>query len=58
MKEISVIKRLSKVLPRHSLVTIYKSFLRPHLDYGHIVKNNPTIKVYFKKLRLFNTILL
>ena len=29
---IGVIKRLSHILPRNSLVTIYKLFIMPHLD--------------------------
>ena len=33
MKGICVIQKLNKTL-RHSLITIYKSFMRPHLDYG------------------------
>ena len=37
MKGISIIKTFSKTLTRHSLITIYKSFAKPHLDYG---KNN------------------
>ena len=37
MKGISVIQKLSKTLPRHSLITIYKSFVRPHLVYGDII---------------------
>ena len=41
MKGIGVIKRLSKMLPRHSLLTIYKSFVRPHLDYGDILYDQP-----------------
>ena len=32
MKGIGVIQKLSKTLTRHSLITIYKSFVRPHLD--------------------------
>ena len=56
MKGIGVIKRLSKMLPQQSLLTIYKSFVQPHLDYGDILINQ-TIKGYFKKLRLFNTML-
>ena len=31
------IKRLCDILPRNSLVTIYKSFIRPHLDYGDVI---------------------
>ena len=56
MKGIGAIKRLSKMLPQHSLLTIYKSFVQPHLDYGDILINQ-TIKGYVKKLRLFNTML-
>ena len=41
MKGIGVIKRLSKMLPQHSLLTIYKSFVRPHLDYGDIFYDQP-----------------
>ena len=36
-KGIDVIRKLHYVLPRHSLLTIYKSFIRPHLDYGDII---------------------
>ena len=28
--------KLNNVLPRNSLLTIYKSFIRPHLDHGDI----------------------
>ena len=39
MKGICIIKKLSNVLPRKSL--IYKSFVRPHLDYGHLIYDQP-----------------
>ena len=58
MKGIGVIKRLSKMLPRHSLLTIYKLFVRPHLYYSDIFDDQPNNKVFVKKLRLFNTMLL
>ena len=41
MKGIGIIKKLSKTLPRHSLITIYNSFVRPHLDYGDIIYYSP-----------------
>ena len=53
MKGIDVIKRLRKMLPWHSFLTTYKSFLQRHLDYGDII--NQKSKVYGKQLRLFNT---
>ena len=35
-KSISLICKLINFLPRPSLLQIYKSFVRPHLDYGDI----------------------
>ena len=35
-KLIGTIKHLSVHYPGKSLLTIYKSFIRPHLDYGDI----------------------
>ena len=36
-----VIKKLFKSLPRNALLTIYKSFVRPHLGFGDIVYDWP-----------------
>ena len=46
MKGIGVIKRLSKMFPRHSLPTIYKLFVRSHLDYGDILYDQPNNKSF------------
>ena len=35
-KTITVIRKLQNILPRESLITVYKSFIRPHLDYGNL----------------------
>ena len=40
-KEIGIIKKLQNTLPRQALLTIYKSFVRPHLDYGDIIYDQP-----------------
>ena len=40
-KGIGLIKRLYHYLPRKSLLTIYKSYIRPHLDYGDIIYDQP-----------------
>ena len=40
-KGISVIKKFYNILLRNALPTIYKSFVRPHLDYGDIVYDQP-----------------
>ena len=31
---VGLLRKLQKVLPRLLLITIYKSFIRPYLDYG------------------------
>ena len=36
-KTIGLLRKLQVVFPRPSLVTIYKAFIRPHLDYGNII---------------------
>ena len=50
MKEIGIIKRLSKMLPWHSLLTKYKSFVQPHLDYGDILYDQPNNKSLHQKI--------
>ena len=32
-----LLRKLNNGLPRSSLNTIYKSFVRPHLDYGDVI---------------------
>ena len=49
MKGKDVIKRLSKMLPQHSLLIIHKSFTRPHLDYGDILYEQPN-KTFCQKI--------
>ena len=34
---IEILKKLSGFLPRHSLITLDKSFIRPHLDYDDVI---------------------
>ena len=38
-KTIGLLWKLQAFLPRQSLVTVYKAFIRPHLDYGDIIYN-------------------
>ena len=49
-KGISVIKKLYNILQRNALLTIYKSFVRPHLDYGDIVYDQPTNQSFSNKI--------
>ena len=37
LTELGLIRKLQNVLPRVSLVTIYKALVRHHLDYGDIL---------------------
>ena len=36
-KTIGLFRILQTLLPRAPLITIYKSFIRPHLDYGDVI---------------------
>ena len=49
-KLFGTIKHISFHLPRKSLLTIYKSFGRPHLDYGDIKYDNPENETLINKL--------
>ena len=48
-KGIGVIKKLFKSLPIMVLLTIYKSFVRSHLDYGEIVYDRPNSESFISK---------
>ena len=47
---IGLIRRLSTTLPRNALLTIYKNFVRPHLDYGDILYDKPNNENFQNKL--------
>ena len=49
-KGIGLLKRLRKFLPRDSLLTIYKSFIRPHVDYGDIIYDIPGNESFPQKI--------
>ena len=49
-KIIGLIRKLQPVIPRAALLTIYKSFLRPHLDYGDVIYNRTFNKSFQNKL--------
>ena len=50
MQGIGIIKRLSNTLPRKFQLTIYKSFIRPHLDYCDIIYDQPNKKSFCTKI--------
>ena len=49
-KGISLIKKLRHSLPRKSLPTIYKAFLRPLVDYGDIIYDQPQNESFCEKI--------
>ena len=36
---ITILRKLQTVLPIEALLTIYKSFTRPHFDYGDVIQD-------------------
>ena len=45
-----MLRKLQTVLPRHSLLTIYKAFIRPHLDYCDVIYDKVFNESWHKKL--------
>ena len=50
-KTMGVLGKLQKKLPRAVLMTIYKTFVRPHLDYGDIISDEACNKAFHQKHR-------
>ena len=46
---IGSIYKLQNVVPQSALLTIYKSFIRPHLDYGDIIYDKAFNKSFHVK---------
>ena len=49
-KGIGILSKLYNALPRNSLITIYKYFIRPQLDYGAIICDQPENESFCKKI--------
>ena len=47
---IGLIRKLQPIMPRAALLTTYKSFLRPHLDYGDVIYDRAFKESFQKKL--------
>ena len=45
-----LIRKFQPILPRFSLLTIYKTFVRPHLDYGDIIYDQTYNASFHRKL--------
>ena len=51
-KTIELLRKLQNILPRSAQLTIYKSFIRPHLDYGDIIYDQAYNASFHQKLEL------
>ena len=49
-KTIGLLRKLHNTLPRLPLLTIYKSFVRPHLDYGDIIYDQVYTALFHQKI--------
>ena len=49
-KNICLLRKCQNFLPRKSLLTMYKSFIRPHLDYGDIIYDQTYNTSFHQKL--------
>ena len=47
---IALLRKFQHILPRHSLLTIYKTFIRPRLDYGDVIYDKVFNQSFYKKL--------
>ena len=49
-KTVGLLQKLQGILLRISLITIYKSFTRPHVDYGDIIYDQTFNKSFHEKI--------
>ena len=49
-KAIGLLRKLNNTLPRLPLLTIYKSFIRPHLDYGDVIYDQAYTASFHQKI--------
>ena len=48
-KIVTLLRKFQYILPQQSLLIIYKTFVRPHLDYGKVVYDKVFIESFYKK---------
>ena len=49
-KGVGLLRKVQTILPRNSLLTIYKSFIRPLLDYADVIYDQPSNVSFSKKI--------
>ena len=52
-RTMGLLRKLQQVLPKPSLITIYKAFIRPHLDYGDNIFDQPFNNSFYQRLESF-----
>ena len=50
-KTTGVLRKLQNILSRESLVTIYRSFIRSHLDYGDIIYDRACYYLFHQNVK-------
>ena len=55
-KAIGLLRKLQGILPRQSLLTIYKAFIRSHLDCSNTTMIKHTMHLFNKTLKTFNLV--
>ena len=50
IKGVGLLRKLQRFLPRSSLLTIYKSSIRPHLDHGDVIYDQPSNANFSSKI--------
>ena len=56
-KTTGLLRKLQDTLSRTSLIAIFKSFMRPHLDYGDTIYDRADNTSFIKTSNQFNTML-
>ena len=51
-KTIGLLRKLQDLLPRKSLIIVYKSFIRPHMNYGNFIYDQAYNASFHRKLEL------
>ena len=52
-KAVGLLRKLRNLLPRTTLITIYKAFIRPHLDYDDVLHDQAFHKLFKRKTRIY-----
>ena len=51
---VALLRKFQNILPRSALLTIYKCFVRTHLDYGNIIDDQGFNSSFQQKLNPYN----